>query len=243
MKKLVMIVIAGLLLLAGCGTEEQSFEPAGPIEVALSIQPEAPTLHENATFSVTVTQNGALVDDAKEVKFELWKEGQEPHEMLPAQPQGQGVYSVQKAFAEPGTYYVMYHVTARDFHSMKKQTFTVTGGQPQPQPTAGHAHGTDHHHGDGVDYHFQPDSPVPANVSIRWSVHLAKEGQLLDKAAVQFEYWKNGEEKHQFVDAKEASAGEYRAQVTLPAPGGYTFKVHVEKGTIHDHKEFPVTAQ
>jgi hypothetical protein len=238
-KKLVMIVIAGLLLLAaGCETGEQSLEPAAPIDVTLNIQPKEPTFHENTTFSVTVTQNGALVDDAKEVRFELWKEGQEPHEMIPATRQGEGVYAVQKAFSEPGTYYVMYHVTARDFHNMKKQAFTVKGGQPQP--TTGHEHGTDHHHGDEVDYHFRLDGPVDAGSPAQWSVHLNHDNQPLSGAHVQFEYWKNGEEKYPFVDAKEDKAGEYTARVTLPSPGDYTVKVHVEKGPIHDHKEFDV---
>ncbi len=241
MKKLVTAAFAGLLLLAGCGEEEQPPQLAEPIEVALNISPDTPAPQETVTFSIAVKQSGAPVPDASDVKIELWKEGQESHETIPAVHQSDGVYTVQKTLAEPGTYNAMYHVTARDFHSMNKQTFTVKGEQPKPPTEAGHSHGD--HHNDEVSYHLHPDGPVPANTSVRWSVHLQKEGTALDKATVQFEYWKNGGENPQFVDARETSPGEYAGHITLPAPGSYTLKIHVEKGAIHDHKEFAVTAQ
>lgn len=73
---------------------------------------------------------------------------------------------------------------------------------------------------------------------------MQKDNQALTEAAVKFEIWREGEEKHQYVDASEKQPGEYTtANATFPASGTYTVKVHVEKGEIHDHKEFSVTVQ
>lgn len=73
------------------------------------------------------------MDDASEVVFEWWKEGQEPHRMLPAVYQEDGLYSAKLSITEPGSYFVYYHVSARNLHTMKKIPFTVTATN---EPTA-----------------------------------------------------------------------------------------------------------
>jgi hypothetical protein len=255
------LAVALALMAAGCGSQEEAAPSASPVEVALALAPKEPVAGEAITFAVTVTQDGAPVNDARSVEFELWKDGQEQHEMIPAALEKDGVYTAQKTFAKPGSYYVMYHVTARDFHNMQKHPFTVRaagGGEPASQPAEhaagapdgrdsgqaadhehGGEHGANHRHTSGVDYHFQPADTLTANEAAALTVRLTKDNQPLAKAAVRFEYWRAGEERHQFVDAAETQPGVYGASVTLPASGDYTVNVHVEKDeTIHDHKEY-----
>jgi len=115
------------VIAAACGHDHQeaALPSADPLAADFSIQPKEPASGETLTFSVKVTQNGAPVNDAKEVKFEWWKDGQEQHVTIPAALQADGVYTAQQAIAEAGSYFVYYHVTARDFHSMQKVAFTV----------------------------------------------------------------------------------------------------------------------
>jgi len=239
--KLAIAALSFLLLLSGCETAEQPLPASTPIEVALTMEPAAPKVQETTTFAVTVTQDGKPVPDARDVSFEIWKEGEQHRSKLPGAHLQNGVYTAQTALAEPGTYTVMYHVTARDLHSMNQKTFTVTGVQPEAAEPPGDAHGTEHHHGTGVEFHFHPDGHAVANKPVRWSVQLRSGNQALDKAHVQFEYWKQGEAHHQFIDVVEDPAGTYTATVTLASSGTYVVKVHVEKGSIHDHKEFQVS--
>jgi hypothetical protein len=267
MKQYILALAGALALMAaGCGSQEEAAPSASPVEVALALEPKNPVAGEAITFGVTVTQDGAPVTDAKKVEFELWKDGQEQHEMIPAALEKDGVYTAQKSFAEPGSYYVMYHVTARDFHNMQKHPFTVKaagGNTPATQPAdhpkgahdghdsgqaANHEHGDDHganhQHSSGVDYDFQPAETVKANKAAALTVRLMKDNQPLAKAAVRFEYWRAGEEHHQFVDAAETQPGVYGTSVTFSASGDYTVKVHVEKDeTIHDHKEYTLHVQ
>ncbi|NNV02515.1 FixH family protein [Brevibacillus sp. MCWH] len=262
MKRYIAALIGALALMAaGCGGQEEAVPSASPVEVVLALTPKEPVAGEAITFAVTVTQDGAPVNDASSVEFELWKDGQEQHATIPGTLAKDGVYTAQTSFAEPGSYYVMYHVTARDFHNMQKHPFTVKAAgsdQPTSQPenhdaavhndhgsgqavNHGHGgeHGADHQHTSGINYHFQAADTLTANETAALTVSLTKDNQPLSKAAVRFEYWHAGEERHQFVDAAETQPGVYSASVTLPASGDYTVNVHVEKDeTIHDHKEY-----
>lgn len=272
MKRYVFALIGSLALIAGagCSKQEEALPSSTPIEVELKIEPQEVAVNEAATFTITVTQDGKAVDDAKEAEFEIWKEGQEQHETIPAVHQQDGVYTAQKAFSEPGTYNVMYHVTARDFHNMQKHSFSVKGPDgeadgsaaaghahepaAQPDSNVGHEHGDthqhgssetgEHHHGPSVDMHFQPADVIKANTAAALTVHLVQNNQPLTDAKVRFEYWLAEGDKHEFVDARETKAGEYTANSAIfPASGSYTVKVHVEKGDIHDHREYPVSVQ
>lgn len=118
-------VLAMLLLMTACAKETSSIDVSAPLEVSLAINPQPLAVNTPATIAVTVNQQGKPVEDANEVKFEVWQKGQEEHEFIKAEKKGSGLYSIEKTFAQPGQYVVMYHVTARDYHSMNKQEFTV----------------------------------------------------------------------------------------------------------------------
>ncbi|WP_400164152.1 FixH family protein [Brevibacillus sp. TJ4] len=256
------------LLLAACGSDEpeSTFSPSAPVEVKFSLEPSEPKSGDTVTFAVTVTQEGQPVDDASEVNFEWWKEGDEQHKTVPATFQKDGLYIARQTVDEPGSYYVYYHVTARDFHSMKRTPFTVVAadGEADTNDTGEHAHehsgdaghtdshadehesgdsGHAHGHDSQVDMHFAPSESIRASEEASLAVHVMHEDQALSKATVRFEYWRDGEQLHHFLDAPESQPGMYEAKVSFPASGSYTVKVHVEAPDIHDHQEFPLSVQ
>ncbi|KKB34710.1 hypothetical protein QY96_02902 [Bacillus thermotolerans] len=95
------------------------------LEVEILV-PEKISLNQETILKVQVTQGKEYVEDAKEVKFELWKENQKKNsELLLAEHQGNGIYSVNKTFDEKGTYHLQTHVTARSLHTMPTKKLVV----------------------------------------------------------------------------------------------------------------------
>jgi opacity protein-like surface antigen len=249
MKKAFMVMLSALVLMTACSKAE-STQPPAPLQAELKLTPETPGAGDTVTFSVTVTQADEFVDDATDVQFEVWQKGQDEHEFLAAQRRGSGVYTADKQLPQAGTYFVMYHVTAREMHTMKQQEFTVQGDHGASAPTE-HEHGEaqpgdsqhSHQHNDsGLAMHFMPPESMTANQPADFTLHLQKDGEPFTGAAVKYEVWAGDDEKHQFIEAKESKAGEYTASVTLDK-GAYTVKVHVEKGDIHDHQEHKVSVK
>ena len=124
------------LLISGCTTEsspdpDPNTNPAPapaqiqPLEVEFMWSPNPGQVGEAINLQVTVSQGEEQVDDAGEVLFEIWQEGQEEHEMIQATPQGEGRYAIQIVFPQAGSYHVIYHVNARDMHSMNKAELIV----------------------------------------------------------------------------------------------------------------------
>ncbi|MGG1479695.1 FixH family protein [Bacillus smithii] len=131
---LIFIVVFGLVATAcsGNGKEktEKSEVSSTPIPLDVSIRlPKAIQPNQEVKVEAVVTQGREKVDDADEVKFEIWKKGQANHKMLTGKHEKDGIYSVQTTFAEKGAYYVVSHVTARGIHNMPQKEFWV--GQPQ----------------------------------------------------------------------------------------------------------------
>ncbi|MBE3569395.1 FixH family protein [Bacillus sp. FSL W8-0102] len=127
---LLFAVVFGLVVAACSGNnkEETGKSEASGVSVPLDVAIRLPkTIQPNQEVKVeaVVTQGREKVDDAEEVKFEIWKKGQEKHKMLTGKHEKDGVYSVQTAFAEKGTYVVVSHVTARGIHNMPEKEFLV----------------------------------------------------------------------------------------------------------------------
>lgn len=241
-----LLAITLMMLITGCSTEQPApakVEMPLPINVSFQVDPMLLKTGEVATIQVEVKQGDELVEDADEVEFEIWKENQEKHDMVPAENKGEGVYSIMERFHDPGTYFIMYHVTARDMHSMKEMQVVVEGAQqPAPATEAPKQEVGHHHHGTVI--HFMPEQEVKANQETSFTAHIQTEdNQSLSGGKVQFEYWKGEEKKHEFVDAAEKEAGHYVAKITLPSAGQYQVKTHLEKGEIHDHITTPLVVR
>ena len=128
-KVLPLLLILLMIAATACSPDEngEMTEIPGLIDVVIHIEPEQLSPGEPVSIQAVVTQEGEPVEDANEVTFEIWKEGQneEEHEQIAGEHLGEGVYGIEKTFSEPGVYYVISHVTARGAHNMPKKQFTV----------------------------------------------------------------------------------------------------------------------
>jgi hypothetical protein len=238
MKKLSLFLSLMLIsfLFAACGQQKQEEKPA-ILEVQLQT-PDHVELNKETTLSCIVTYGGEKVNDADEVKFEVWKHGSEQHEMLTAKNDGDGKYSVKKTFTEPGTYSVISHVTARNMHNMPKKDIVVGTPSDQPQNHAEEHHGDEHHHADVMIMLHEKQFSV--NKEAHLVAHITHDGKPLTKAKVHFEVWQ-GSGKHEFIEASEKQAGQYEAVTSFQEKGTYSVKIHVETEQLHEHQVEQIT--
>ena len=131
MKKWVFSLVAVPVLLFGCSEEPvvdtlDSGENM-PVAVEVEIVNElalAPSIE--VELAVRVTQSGQSVDDADEVKFEVWESGKQANGvMLEGQLAEDGIYTVQHTFPHDGVYYMYAHTTARGMHVMPKAELII----------------------------------------------------------------------------------------------------------------------
>lgn len=137
MKRLLVIFMAAVLLVmisTACQQQELEEEPQF-LEVQLTAQPEKAELNEEITLEAKVTYGTEEVEDADEVKFEIWRSQAEEHEKIVVEHDENGIYRLNKSFDEEGTYYIISHVTARRMHNMPKIEFVV--GSPSEPEEAG----------------------------------------------------------------------------------------------------------
>lgn len=120
-------ILIGGFTISGCSAQDDAArQPLAPIKVNYSTSPESPVkAGTTVKIAVTVQQSGELVKDAQEVEFEIWKDNQDKHDKVKAQQSSSGEYYIERQFTGEGTYYVMYHVTARDVHNMQKKELKV----------------------------------------------------------------------------------------------------------------------
>ncbi|XCA83341.1 FixH family protein [Exiguobacterium mexicanum] len=228
--------LVGLFVLGACGTDEatKSAETAPsmePVEAELNV-PATADKDEAVTLAVRVTQDGKAVDDADEIKFEVWKNGaKEESETTEAALTEDGVYEAETTFSDEAVYTVQVHVTARSMHTMP--TTNVTVGHPE---TAAEAEAEeDHHNHAGADIVLDPTQAVAKEVQ-PFTVNVEIEHEALTGADVQLEVFKDGADKHDWVKLDETEGGSYAGEHTFPEAGTYNVQVHVTKGhDIHEH--------
>ncbi|RHW38110.1 hypothetical protein D1B31_15145 [Neobacillus notoginsengisoli] len=246
MKKL-MVLFIGLLAVAlvGCADGEDQDNSAGTneppklIEVEILL-PDKIDPNVETEIKTHVTQDGENVEDANEVKFEVFKAGDKDHEMLEAKHIGDGVYGVKKTFTEEGNYVVISHVTAREMHNMPKKEFVV-GNPSEAESEHGSSGGHEHGHGESsVAIDFPVNSADSGEDTLLTAV-IKHEDKPLEGAKITFEIWKHGDEKHDFTPAKEVGGGKYEWKHAFPSAGEFTVNVHVEIGNLHEHEEKTVT--
>ncbi|MBT2569799.1 FixH family protein [Planococcus sp. ISL-110] len=130
MKKLMVIGAFGLML-AGCGMEKNSADNASAAEQEvkeLEVQVLTEPVGETGewTLEAFVSQGGEAVNDANEVKFEVFEAGKKDESVKNDYTDVKdGVYSIKHTFQEDGVYYFIPHVTARSMHTMPTQQVIV----------------------------------------------------------------------------------------------------------------------
>ncbi|OAT73563.1 FixH family protein [Parageobacillus thermoglucosidasius] len=235
------LLMSSLLLFAACDQEKQEKKPEKPAMLEVKIEADDHIeLNKETTIACVVTYGGEKVDDADEVKFEIWKHGSEQHDMLKAKNEGSGKYSVTKTFTEPGTYSVVAHVTARNMHNMPKKDIIVGQESKQHQEHGDNAGHGGHHHADLSIMLQHKEYAVNKPVSL--TARIAHAGKPLTNAAVRFEVWKDSG-KHEFIDASETQAGQYEAAATFQEKGTYSVKIHVEAKELHEHQIEQITVK
>ncbi|OIU71856.1 FixH family protein [Rossellomorea aquimaris] len=126
MRKSIMLIImlVMMLFLSACSQNDNEVksvkEDKLPQQVEAAIKaPEEVPLNEETVLEVKVTQGKEAVDDAEEVKFEVWKgSNKDDSKMFEGEYVKEGTYKIKTSFNEDGIYYVQTHVTARDMHVM-----------------------------------------------------------------------------------------------------------------------------
>jgi maltose-binding protein MalE len=132
MKKSILIFMASLLfvLTTACGNSAsqpmKQEDTLTPVKVSIMTDPETLHANQSVTIQAKVIQGDRNVDDANEVKFQVWEdEHQDQSEMIAGTHQGQGIYFFKKTFDHAGTYDVTAHVTARGMHTMPTKKLDV----------------------------------------------------------------------------------------------------------------------
>ncbi|WP_102694087.1 FixH family protein [Rummeliibacillus pycnus] len=134
MKKLLisLAVIAGVL--TGCNnantakTDDSTSHNEGTLdEVKVDIQtPEKVEVGKDVDLVAHLTQGGKNVDDADEVKFEVWESGnRDKGQMLEGKLDKDGIYKATTKFNHDGVYYMYAHTTAHGLHAMPKKKIVV----------------------------------------------------------------------------------------------------------------------
>jgi hypothetical protein len=134
--KILSILILALLIVSACGNKDNQNQADNElpefVEVKLTVTPEHGQVNEPIIFETKVTQGEEDVEDADEVKFEIWRAKDENHEKVEVQHAEDGIYRLEMSFAQEGTYYIISHVTARDMHNMPKKEFVIgTASEPE----------------------------------------------------------------------------------------------------------------
>ena len=125
------------LVLTACSQPELEEEEPQFLDVNLTIMPEKAEVNEEVTFEAKVTYGEEKVNDADEVKFEIWRANEENHETTVVEKGVNGIYKLNKTFNEEGTYYVISHVTARSMHNMPKKEFIIgKPSEPESDPNS-----------------------------------------------------------------------------------------------------------
>lgn len=248
MRKLGFILIGFfVLLIVGCNNQGEQNEEVLFIEVDIQI-PDKAEPNESTEIGALVTLGDEKVEDAQEVKFEIWEQGQETdHEMIPGKHVGDGLYTITKSFEKVGVYYVVAHVTARDMHNMPRKELIVGDANVQEEVDQDeqnqesdehHHHHQGHHPANGIlVIDFQKEDSIKVDQPSDLRVFITNEDQPLTGADVRFEIWKQDENKHEFIPAAEGNAGEYSLSHVFSNEGIYSIIIHVEKGSLHEHIE------
>jgi hypothetical protein len=231
-KKIVVPILAILLILiSGCAPKPTApIQPNIPTQLTLSFEtnPAKPVPNQPVTLMTKVTSNNKAVDNA-DVEFEIWKKEEKNHQMIKAKRTGDGLYTISTKYPVSGIYNVIIHATTPQVHQMISKTFTI-GQVPKDQHE---------HHSATADLllHLQLPATAKSGQETKLIGHVAKNNEPFTGANVKFEVWKQDSNKHDYTEVTETKPGEYTSTYQFKTPGTYHVKLHVEKGSEHEHSE------
>ncbi|MDZ5472175.1 FixH family protein [Bacillus sp. 31A1R] len=240
MKKLFIFLLT-IVALTACGKSEDKKnageEVPAMIEAVLEV-PEEGKVDEEITFSVIVTQDAEAVEDANEVKFEIWEEGhKEESELIEAKPVGDGKYTVTKSFDKEGIFTVQSHVTARSMHTMPKENIQIGNPVEESHDHEEAEESSHHHHGD-VTISLSKDEHIHANKETELKVQLGKKDEPINNAVVRLEIYKPKEDTPEWVETVFSKEGQYVTKYTFSKLGQYKVVIHATNNEgLHEHSE------
>lgn len=130
-KRWMIVLISVLALLAACGEDGENNNQSDELkmlEVDFEL-PEEADVDETVELKATVTYGDEKVDDADEMEFEYWMEGDRDNStFIDGENNGDGTYTAEVTFDENGTYESYAHTTARTLHTMPKKSITIGEG-------------------------------------------------------------------------------------------------------------------
>ncbi|UQZ81212.1 hypothetical protein SK3146_00368 [Paenibacillus konkukensis] len=124
-RAIILLVFAGLWIIAtACSSGQQGQDPA-KIKVELSTDPV--TVQAGQKVKLTATIAGLVKEEGANVQIDIRKSD---NSLLPdtkdAQTVGNGQYSAEKIFDKPGTYSIYIHLYQGDLHITKKKELEVS---------------------------------------------------------------------------------------------------------------------
>lgn len=124
---ILLSVLISTLALSACGADRTP--PQGSVlpqklTIDFATNPSEIRAGTKAQLIARVSRANQPVKDAV-VEMEMWREGETKHETIKATPDGKGAYTVNKTFAEAGTYHVTLHTTTSEIHQMPTVDFQV----------------------------------------------------------------------------------------------------------------------
>ncbi|MFC4766345.1 FixH family protein [Effusibacillus consociatus] len=127
-KMLCPFVLAGLVALPGCGSNQEDHSRHADHPQKLTIEfttnPKEIQPGKEVELIARVSKGSEPVKDA-DVDLEIWRDGTEKHEMLETKPDKKGAYHLKKTFPEAGLYHVTIHTTTSEIHQMPTVDFQV----------------------------------------------------------------------------------------------------------------------
>lgn len=126
-KLLIATFLIITLILGACGGNEEEGATDELKELKVDfVVPESVQVDEKVELKATVTYGDEPVEDADEVVFEIWEQGNEEDSIkIDGIHVENGEYTAETTFDNAGVYEMYAHTTARDLHTMPKKEVTV----------------------------------------------------------------------------------------------------------------------
>lgn len=220
-------------LLSAC-SEEQSNQPL----TGEMIFPEMIEANKQAKIEAVIRYGNEYVNNADKAYFKI-RESEESGNIEEVNSKSgvkPGHFYINKNFESKGTYFVTFYINSGEKIYEETRKINVHDHSDEENAAVSNLGDENSESQSEVDMHFMKQQNSEETTLI---VHLTNNKEELKDANVRFEIWKQDadeNEKHNYLDAKEGSSGEYIATTKLDSQN-YIVRIHVEKEDIHTHKD------